>query len=200
MHLKHPSQGHHSIPLTLHSTIRKTHLGGSHQAKAHHKATASQDESPGPKTASAMASGSGIIHNLLPKSKSCPNPAWGAPSAVVWGTRTPQIPAERDGALQEMCLAPPALAPVTAPSRQVTASREEPCTGQCQSRASTSFGMRWAPQKQSSRVCDCGGGDRKLAPEFLGCRRVQFPLGNESPAPGLAQEHPPIAPSSFPGH
>lgn len=62
-----PACSHPHCPLD--ATQQSTHLGASHQAKTHGKATAGQDGSPGPKPASAMASGPGIIQNLLPKGR-----------------------------------------------------------------------------------------------------------------------------------
>lgn len=91
---------------------------------------------------------------------------------------------------------PPVLASVTTPlqggdSQQRRAVHRATPKQSC--KASTSFGIRWPPQKQSNRTCDCVGGERKLAIKFPGCRRVHFPLKNENQAPGLAQERSPIA-------
>lgn len=162
----------------------RSHLVASHQSKTHHKATASQDESPGPQPASAMASAPGIIQNFLPKKRGCClSPACGDPASCIWGIPRSRAPAERDGAQQEVCQVPPALAAVTTPSRDMTASKEEPCPEQCQ-RNAVHPAHPFRQSENHSHTCGCVGGEGKLALKSLGCRRVSFPLKNETQAPG----------------
>lgn len=91
---------------------------------------------------------------------------------------------------------PPALAAVTTPSRDMTASKEEPCPEQCQ--RNTVHPLRQG--ENHSHTCGCVGREGKLGSQgkqgtlqvnyekrdlkSLGCRRVSFSLKNEIQAPG----------------
>lgn len=78
---------------------------------------------------------------------------------------------------------PPALAAATASPRDVTASKEEPSPEQWQRNAA--HPAHSSRQDEShNHTCGCVGGEGKFTLKSLQCRRVPFPIKNETQAPG----------------
>lgn len=123
----------------------RSHLGAPHQSKTHHKVARISPLAPSQPLSWPQD---------LQSSKTSFQKKEFLPQSSMWRPRELHVQHLQDGARQETCREPPAPAAATAPSRDVTASKEEPWNA-----AHPAHPLR---QGEKPHTCGCAGGEGKL--------------------------------------